>query len=88
LTLDERRDECASRAFEEIAFPMSRDSAVTDFCRSLSNRNRVENLALSRLQPSAGARVSKGMLAPQVFEKTAAQDAATLHEQAAVDRFR
>jgi hypothetical protein len=88
LTLDERRDERAARAFEEIAFPMSRDRAVTDFCRSLSNRNRVENLALSRLQPSTGARVAKAMLAPQVFEKTAAQDAATLHEQAAVDRFR
>ena len=59
---------------------MPRDSAITDFCRSLPNRNRVENLALSRVQPSAGACVSKGMLSPQVFEQTAAQDAATLHE--------
>jgi hypothetical protein len=40
------------------------------------------------VQLSAGARVSKGTLAPQVFEKTAPQDTATLHEQAAVDRFR
>ena len=59
---------------------MPRHSAITDFCRSLSNRNRVKNLAGSRVQPSAGARVSKGMLAPQVFEQTAPQDAATLHE--------
>ena len=65
MTLDERRDERASRALKEIAFPMPRDSAVTNFCRSLSNRNCVENLALSRVQPSAGARVSKGMPAPQ-----------------------
>ena len=81
-------DERAARAFKEIAFPVPRDSAITDFCRSLSNRNRVENLALSRVQPSAGARVSKGMLAAQVCEKTASQDAATLHEEAAVDRLR
>jgi hypothetical protein len=80
LTLDERRDERASRAFKEIAFPMPRDSTVTDFCRSLSNRHRVENLALSRVQPSARARVSKRWLSPQVSEKTAAQDAATLDE--------
>jgi hypothetical protein len=62
LTFDERRDERASCAFKEIAFPMPRDSAITDFCRSLSNRNRVDNLALSWVQPSAGARMSKGML--------------------------
>jgi hypothetical protein len=80
LTFDERRDEGASRAFKEVAFPMPRDGAITDFCRSLSNRHRVKNLALSRRQPSAGARVSERMLSPQVFEKTAAQDAATLHE--------
>ena len=67
---------------------MPRDSAITDFCRSLSNRNRVENLSLSRMQPSAGARVSKGTLSPQLLEKTAVQDAVTLHESAAVDRFR
>jgi hypothetical protein len=80
LTFDERRDERASRAFKEIAFPMPRDGAITGFCRSLSNRNRIENLALSRVQPSAGARVSKGMLSPQMLEKTPAQDATTLHE--------
>jgi hypothetical protein len=80
LTFDERRDKRASRAFKEIAFPMPRHSAITDFCWSLSNRHRAENLALSRVQPSAGARVSKGMLAPQLFEQTAPQDAATLHE--------
>ena len=85
--MDQRRDEPASRAFKEIAFPMPRDSAITDFCRSLSNRNRVENLALSRVQPSAGARVSKGMLGPQVFEERGPQDAATLHDKAGVDRF-
>ena len=67
---------------------MPGDSAITDFCRSLSNRNRIKNLTLSRVQPSAGTRVSKGMLSSQVFEKTAAEDAATLHEEAAVDRFR
>jgi hypothetical protein len=67
---------------------MPRHSAITDFCGSLSNRNRVENLTLSRLQPSAGPRVSKVMLAAQVSDKTAPQDAATLHEQTAVDRFR
>lgn len=48
---------------------MPRDGAITDVCRSLSNRTRVNNLALSRLQPSAGARVSKGRLSPHVFEK-------------------
>jgi len=53
---------------------------MTDFCGSLSNRDGVQNLALSRVQPSAGARVSKGMLSAQVFEKTAPQDAATLYE--------
>jgi hypothetical protein len=80
LTFNERGDERASRPFQEIAFPMTRHSAITDFCRSLSNRNGVENLPLSRGQPSAGARVSKVMLTAQVFEKTAPQDAATLHE--------
>ena len=80
MTFDERRNERASRPFKEIAFPMPRHSAITDFCGSLSNRDRVQNLALSRVQPSAGARVSKGMLAAQVFEKTALQDPATLHE--------
>ena len=59
---------------------MSRHSAITNFCGSLSNRHRVHNLALSRVQPSAGPRVSKGMLAAQVFEQTAPQDPATLHE--------
>jgi len=59
---------------------MPRNGAITDFCRSRSNRNRVENLALSRVQASAGPRVPKGMLVPQVFEQTPPQDAATLYE--------
>jgi len=67
---------------------MPRHRAIADFRRSLSNRDRVENLTLSRVQPSTGAGVSKGMLATQVLEQTAAKDAATLHEEAAADRFR
>jgi hypothetical protein len=75
-------------AFQEIALPMTRHSAIINFCGPLSNRNGIENLPLSRVQPSAGARMSKVMLAAQVLEETAPQDAATLHEQAAGDRFR
>ena len=80
LTFDECGDERASRPFQEIAFPMTRHRTIANFCGSLANRNSVENLPLSRAEPSAGARVSKVMLAAQVFEKTAPQDAATLHE--------
>jgi hypothetical protein len=67
---------------------MTRHGAILDFCRSLANGNGVENLPLARGHPSAGARMSKVVLAAQVFEETAPQNAATLHEQAAVDRFR
>ena len=80
LTFDERRDVRASSSFKEIAFPMTRHSAILDFCWSLSNGNGVENLPLSRVEPSAGARMSKVVLTAQVFEETAPQDPTTLHE--------
>jgi hypothetical protein len=71
LAFDERRDVCASSAFKEIAFPMARHRAILDLCRSLSNRNGVENLPLSRVRPSAGAGMSKVVLTAQLFEEAA-----------------
>jgi hypothetical protein len=88
LTFDERRDERASRTFKQVALPMTRHGAIVDFGRPLSNGNGVDNLPLSRGAPSARARVTKVMLTPQLFEQVALQDAAALHEEAAVNRFR
>jgi hypothetical protein len=88
LTFDEGRDERASSTFEEIALPMTRHGAIVDFCGPLSNRNGIENLPLSRASASGRARVTKVGLTAQLFEEAAPQDAATLHEQTAVDRFR
>jgi hypothetical protein len=88
LTFDERRDERASSTFKEIALPMTRHGAIVDFCWPLSNRHRVDNLPLSRAEPSGRAGVTKGVLTPQLFEKAAPQDTATLHEETAIDRFR
>ena len=62
LAFDERRDERASRAFKEIALPMPRHGAILDLCGALSNRHRVENLALSRMQSSDAARMTKMVL--------------------------
>jgi hypothetical protein len=59
-----------------------------DFCWPLANRNGVANLPLPRAQPSAAARMTKVVLTAQLFEEAAPQHAATLHEEAAVDRFR
>jgi hypothetical protein len=76
LTFDERRDVRASSSFKEIALPMTRHSAIVDFCWPLSNGNRVDNLPLSRAPPSAAARMTKVVLTAQLREQTAPQNAA------------
>ena len=67
---------------------MARHGPIFDLCRSLANRDGIEDLALSRTPPSSGARVPKVVLTTELLEQATFKDAATLHEQTAVDRFR
>ena len=66
---------------------MARHGPIFDLCRSLANRDGIEDLALSRTPPSSGARVPKVVLTTELLEQATFKDAATLHEQTAVDRF-
>src|SRR5262245_49869945 len=66
---------------------MARHGAIVDVSRALANRNGIENLALARTLSCGGARVPEVVLTAQVLEQTTFEDAATLHEQTAVDRF-
>jgi len=57
-----------------------------DLRRRLSNGNG-ENLTLPWTELSAGARMAKVVLTAELLNQAAFEDAATLHEQTAVDRF-
>jgi hypothetical protein len=88
LPFHERRDERASSAFQEIALPVTRHSTILDFRWPLPNGHGVDKLPLSRASPSPCARVTKVVLTAQLVEEVAPEDAATVHEETAVDRFR
>jgi len=48
MSLYERRDVTVLGAADEVAFPMSGNRAILDFCGSFSNRNGVDDLAAVR----------------------------------------
>ena len=66
---------------------MARHGSILDLCRSLANRDGVDDLPLSRPPPSRGARMSNVVLTTEFLEQATFENAAALHEQTAVDRF-
>jgi hypothetical protein len=66
---------------------VARYGAIVDVCRALADRDGIEDLALTPPLPRGRPRVPKVVLPPQVLEESTFEHAATLHEQAPVDRF-
>ncbi len=67
---------------------MTRHGSILDFRWPLSNGNGLADLASPWTEPSAGARMAKVVLPAKLLDQAAFEDAATLHEQTAVYRFR
>jgi hypothetical protein len=87
LTFDQRRNVGPPDPFKPIARPMTRHGAIVDFRRPLSNGHGLEDLAVPGRVPSAGARLANVVLTAKLLAEVAFEDAATVHESTAVDRF-
>lgn len=82
VTFDERRYVGVSGSREKVAFPMPRDGAILDSCRTFADRHGVNNLA-TRL--SGRARVLRSAhrpTTPEMRDERFLEYSAALHEQA------
>jgi hypothetical protein len=66
---------------------MAWHGAILDVGRPFANRDGIQDLAGPRTPSSARAGVPKVMLTAQMLNQATFKDAATLHEQTAIDRF-
>src|SRR5271170_3513103 len=86
MTLDQRDDLAALRTAQQIPFPVTGNGSVFDLRGSLSNRDRLGDLAAPILA-SALARVAEASPSAQMLDELFFQHPASLDEQALVDRF-
>ena len=87
MTLDQRDHVTVARPAQQITLPVSRNSTIFDFRRSLADRNGIDDLAL-RVPVNAGVpRAADVPLRSQMPNQLLFQRSARLQEQAAVNSF-
>ena len=86
MALHQRRNLAVASAEQQIAFPVTRHSAILYRCRAFADRHGAQDLAmvvsLLRVMP----RPTHGASAPQVLEEFLLQGAAGLDEETSIDR--
>ena len=86
LPLHQRRNLAVVGAEQQIAFPVTRHSAILDRCRAFADRHGAQDLAmvvgLLRVMP----RPTHAARASQVLQKLLLQGAARLDEETSIDR--
>src|SRR5439155_20631737 len=85
VTLYQRDDLAALCTAQQIPLPVTRNGPVFNFGGTLSNRNRLGNLA-AQLLAGAPARIAEAAPATQMLDELFFKHSASLDEQALVDR--
>src|SRR5580693_4839412 len=87
MSFHQRRDVTVFCAANEIAFPMTGNGAVLDFCRSFPDGNGVYDLTARVFKDTSVLRAADAALGSQVPQQLFLQHSAGLNKQAAVNRF-
>src|ERR1700677_1409331 len=87
MSFHQRRDVTVFCAANEIAFPMTGNGAVLDFCRSFPDGNGVYDLTARVFEDTRVLRAADAALGSQVPQQLFLQHSAGLDEYAAVNRF-